>query len=375
MKIAVNTRLLIKDKLDGIGWFTFEVLKRITVDHPEHHFYFIFDRPYHDDFIFAKNVKPIVVGPPTRHPLLYYYWFEFKLPGILRKLKADLFLSPDGYLSCSSEVPALAVMHDLNFEHYPEYLPWAYRKFYRHFFPKYAKIANRIATVSEFSRKDIANTYGIDRDKIDVVYNGSNSLYKPLVENDKEKIKNKFSADCPYFIFVGTMHSRKNIANLFKAFDLFKSASKNNIKLVMVGEKKWWSADITTAYTNMKHSEDIIFTGRLGVKDLSNLVASSLALTYVSNFEGFGIPLIEAMNCDIPIITSNVTSMPEIAGNAGLIVDPKSTIKIKEAMDEISSNEKLRIELVENGRIIREEFSWDITAKKLWASMEKVLEI
>jgi hypothetical protein len=95
MKIAVNTRLLLKDKLEGIGWFTFETLKRITTNHPEHQFYFIFDRPFHSDFIFSNNVTPIVIGPPTRHPLLWYIYFEYSIPKVLKRIKADLFLSTD----------------------------------------------------------------------------------------------------------------------------------------------------------------------------------------------------------------------------------------------------------------------------------------
>jgi hypothetical protein len=98
MGIAVNTRLLLKGKLEGIGWFTFETLKRITQNHPEHEFIFIFDRPFDRDFIFADNVTPVIIGPPARHPLLIYIWFDFQIPKILKKYKADLFLSPDGYL-------------------------------------------------------------------------------------------------------------------------------------------------------------------------------------------------------------------------------------------------------------------------------------
>ena len=96
MKIAVNTRLLIKNKLDGIGWFTYENLKRITQSHTEHQFYFLFDRTFSDEFIFSKNIEPIIVEPPTRHPVLWYYWFEKKIPGVLNKIKPDIFLSPDG---------------------------------------------------------------------------------------------------------------------------------------------------------------------------------------------------------------------------------------------------------------------------------------
>src|ERR1039457_2407091 len=159
MNIAVNTRLLIKDKLDGIGWFTYESLKRITVQHPEHSFYFIFDRKFNPEFIFSNNITPIVLYPQARHPLLFYLWFEYSLSSLLKRLNADLFLSPDGYLSLKSDTKSLAVIHDLNFEHYPNDLPFLVRKYYRYYFPKFANKATIIATVSEFSKQDNVKQY------------------------------------------------------------------------------------------------------------------------------------------------------------------------------------------------------------------------
>ena len=120
MRIAINTRFLLKDKLEGIGWFTFEVVKQLVTNHPEHEFIFLFDRPYDKSFVFAKNVTPVVINPPARHPLLWYWWFEWSVPYALKKHKIDLFFSPDGYLSLKTNVPTVIVMHDLAFEHHPE---------------------------------------------------------------------------------------------------------------------------------------------------------------------------------------------------------------------------------------------------------------
>ncbi|HPB25791.1 MAG TPA: hypothetical protein PLE11_08500, partial [Bacteroidales bacterium] len=141
MNIAVNTRLLLDNRLEGIGWFTFETLRRIVTAHPEHTFYIIFDRPYHKKFIFSDNVVPVVVGPQARHPLLFYLWFEFSVPRVLKRIKADVFLSPDGYGSLRCRVQQLLVMHDLNFEHYPKDLPWIISRYYRYFFPRFARKA------------------------------------------------------------------------------------------------------------------------------------------------------------------------------------------------------------------------------------------
>ena len=177
MKIAVNTRLLLPDKLEGIGWVAFETLKRITQAHPEHEFYFIFDRKWDERFIFSDNIIPIVAKPQARHPFLYYLWFEWSIPRILKKIKADVFLSPDAYLSLKTNVKSIAVFHDLNFEHYPEDLPFLERKYYCYFFPRYARKAAQIVTVSQFSKKDIMNLYDVPSEKISVVYNGANEEF------------------------------------------------------------------------------------------------------------------------------------------------------------------------------------------------------
>ncbi|MCF8296573.1 MAG: glycosyltransferase family 4 protein [Saprospiraceae bacterium] len=371
MKIAVNTRLLLKNQLEGIGWFTFETLKRITQQHPEHEFIFIFDRKFDKEFIFSNNIKPIVIGPPARHPILFYLWFEFSVRKVLRQTKSDVFLSPDGYLSLKTKVPSLAVIHDLNFEHYPKDLPWLVRKYLKYYFPKFAAKAKRIATVSKYSAMDIVNNYGIDKDKIDVVFNGINENFKAVSQEIKESTKRKLTNGKPYFISVGSIHPRKNLANLLKAFDKFKDEQDSEIQLLIVGEKMWKSNELDDILNNLKFKSQVIFTGRLQVEDLINAYGSALALTYISYFEGFGIPILEAFQCDVPVITSNVTSMPEVADKAALLVDPFSVDSIKDAMIKIANDENLRNELIEKGRIRREEFSWQKSADKLWESIIK----
>jgi len=374
LNIAVNTRLLIKDKIEGIGWFKFENLSRITRQHPEHQFYFLFDRPYSEEFVFANNVTPLIVNPQARHPVLYYLWFEHAIPRALNKLNADLFLSPDGYLSLSSKVPSMNVFHDLSFEHFPADLPYLERKYYRYFFPKYAQKAIRIATVSEYSKQDIVKQYGVDEEKVDLVYSGTNESFKPVGEDVKNRIRNEFTGGAPYFLFMGSLHPRKNLARLFTAFDQFKQRDSSGTKLLIVGMKKWWTGNIKEAFDNMTHQEDIILPGRVELKTLNEIVASALAVTYVSYLEGFGLPILEGFHSDTPVITSDVTSMPEVAGDAALLVDPFSTDSIASAMTSMANDITLREDLIKKGRIQKEKFSWQKTSELLWCSIEKTLE-
>lgn len=371
MKIAVNTRLLLKDRLEGIGWFTFESLKRITQRHPEHEFVFIFDRNYSDEFIFSKNITPVIVGPQARHPVLFYTWFEYSVPSVIKKYKADIFLSTDGFSTLSTNVPVVNVIHDINFAHYPKDLPFLVTKYYNYFFPRFAKSAKRIATVSEYSKSDMVKTWGINPEKIDVVYNGSNSFYRPLRSEEIASTKAKYTLGKDYFIFVGALHPRKNVSRLLQAFDDFKKRSGSDLKLVIVGGQMFKTAEMQQVFSAMQYKNDVIFTGRLTPEDLCLVMGSAFALTFVPYFEGFGIPILEAMNCDVPVITSNVTSMPEISGEAALYVDPFSVESITKGMLDITKNTNLRTQLITEARIQREKFSWDKTAEKLWACIEK----
>lgn len=373
MKIVVNTRLLLKNKLEGIGWFTYESFKRITQAHPEHDFYFLFDRKFSDEFLFAENVHPIVIYPPARHPLLWMLWFEFSVPRILKKLKPDLFVSPDGYLSLQTNVPQLPVIHDINFYHRPKDLPFSSRAYYRHFFPKFANKAKRIVTVSEFSKQDICDSYYILPDKVDVVYNGANQEYRPLTPEEIEATKQKYTGGHDYFMFIGSLHPRKNVSGLLNAFDSFVSKYRTDHKVVIVGEKMFFTSELDLTYNQMRFGDDVVFTGRLDTSELKYVLGAATAMVFVPFFEGFGIPIVEAMYAGVPVIASNTTSLPEVAGDAALYVDPNDVDDIAAAMHKIESDEKLRNELIERGKRQRDKFSWDMTADRLWHSIEKCL--
>ena len=372
MKIAVNTRLLIKNKLDGIGWFSYETLKRITQQRPNDEFIFIFDREWDNSFVFNDNVIPVKIGPPSRHPFLWYLWFEHSVPTILKKYQPDVFLSPDGYLSLNTQTPCLPVIHDINFEHYPKDLPFWYRKYYRHYFPKFAQKANRIATVSEFSKHDIGSKYGIEASKIDVVYNGISDRFKPLSESEKTESQRLFSNSKPYFVFVGTLHPRKNIARMLRAFDAFKSSGNYNHNFVIIGRRKWWSSEMESAFQKISNKSSVIFHENVTQEQVATAIGGAEALLYPSTFEGFGIPILEGMQSGVPVITSNVSSMPEIAGDAALICNPFEYKSIVEQMKRLIHEPNLTEDLITRGKERASDFSWDRTTNLLWKSIEKV---
>lgn len=374
MKIAVNTRLLLKDKMDGIGLFTYEAFKKIVIAHPEIEFIFIFDRTPDADFIFAKNITAKVISPQARHPWLYMVWYQISLKRLLKKLNPDVFVATDGMIPLNTKTKTLAVIHDLNFEHHPEHLPKLLRNYYCNYFPKFAHQATRIATVSAFSKQDICKTYQINESKIDVVYNGPNENFVPLTSSEQTKVKEQYTDGYDYFLFVGTLHPRKNLINLFKAFEQFKTNTKSPKKLLIVGRKMWWTPEIEAALNSLSVKSDILFAGRVSEQELYKITASAYALTYVPIFEGFGIPLVEAMSCGTPVISSNITSMPEVVDDAGILINPFSVDEIANAMIRMNEEHCLRGNLSEKSLIQAKKFSWQKTADLLWDSIQKTFK-
>lgn len=372
MKIAVNTRLLIKNKLEGIGWFTYETLKRVVENHPEHEYIFLFDREPHPDFIFSSSVKPVVLKPQARHPFLWYIWFQHSVSSFLKKNKVDLFISPDGFIPTRCKTPTLNVIHDINFHHYPKGLPLLTRVYYQHFFPIFAKNATQIVTVSQYSKNDLINSYGVKPSKVSVVHNGANNIFVPISDDLKNKVRQKTTNGTPYFVFVGALNPRKNVDRLLRAFDIFKQNTNDNHKLVIVGEPMFMTKSIEHTLKTMEHNESVIFTGRLQLEELTQIVASATALTFVPYFEGFGIPMVEAMYCHVPIIASNVTSMPEVAGDAAYYVDPFNEDQIAEAMEQLVKNPELRATLTAKAAERKHLFNWDKTAQNFYKCIEEL---
>ena len=374
MRIAVNTRLLLKGKLEGIGWFTFQTLKRIVLQHPEHEFIFFFDRPYDPAFVFAPNVTPVVVGPQARHPILFYIWFEWRIPYLLRKYKADLFLSTDGHGSLRAKTPSCLVIHDLAFEHYPEHFKLSHRLYWRYYTPKFAANATRICTVSSYSKEDISKHYHIDPAKIDVVYNGVHDEYHPLTWEEREEVKKQYAGGSEYFVFAGALHPRKNIVNLLKAFIAFKKRQRSNMKLVIVGRMAWKYEEVQEMKETMPFKDDVNWAGYMNVDELSRVIGGAYALVYASLFEGFGIPILEALQCNVPCIVSDTSSMPEVAGNAALLVDPTYVEDIAAKMEQLFKDESLRKQLIAAAPAQVQKFTWEKSAQRLWDSMMKCLE-
>lgn len=372
LKIAVNVRLLIPGKLEGIGRFSHEILWRLVRDHPEVHFDFLFDREVPKQFLYGPNVKGHRLFPPTRHPLLYPPWFEASLPRRLGKLKPDLFLSMDGFLSLKSKVPQVPIIHDLNFEFQPDWLPGRVGRYYRKWFPRFAKKAVRIGTVSEFSRQDIHKTYSIPLDQIEVVSNAASNVFAPLSGMERATAKAEFGRGAPYFLYVGSMHARKNVAGMIEGFKRFVETTDAPHKLLLAGVAMWKEDD--SLFNDEALKNRLLRLGRVSDETLVRLYNGAEALVYVPYFEGFGLPIVEAMASGCPVMTSDRGAMQEVAAGAAYQANPDDPDSIARGFARLSESESMLAELRSAGLKRAEAYAWDKSAAQLWNLVEHALD-
>jgi glycosyltransferase involved in cell wall biosynthesis len=372
-KIIINCWVLRNKNLDGIGYFTVNTISRLIKNHPEIDFLVLVDKKFTEPYFDFENVTKHYIFPALRHPLLYVFYMEFIAPFFYKKHKPDLVIAPDGIISLNTSVKQLCIIHDIHFVHYPSFIKFSNKIYYNFFFKKFCKKATAIATVSQFCKNDIATTFSINREKVSVVYNGINTNLQPPNLQQQNATKDKWTNSKDYFFYIGGLHPRKNLVRLLQAFDLFKSNTKSDIKLVIAGGVLWDGDEITEQHDRCSCKNDILFTGRLTEDELNLLFGSSNALTLVSIFEGFGIPLVEAMELQIPILTSNVTAMPEVVGDAAYLVNPLDINDIAKGMKLIIEDCDLADDLVKKGNEQKKKFSWDNSSKSLWEVIEKIL--
>jgi len=264
-------------------------------------------------------------------------------------------------------------VHDLIPLMHPEQVPWWSRDYYRYFIPRYLRRADRLVAVSGFTKKTVLKVSDVDPDKISVIYNGCRANFRPLPEIEKSEVRQRFSEGAAYFFYSGAIHPRKNIPRLIRAFDLFKKHTGAPVKLLLAGRFAWETGAVKDAFDQAGFAQDIHFLGYVGETDLPRLTAGALALVNVSLSEGFGLPILEAMYCDTPVICSNSSSLPEVAGDAARLVDPLSEEAISRALEELYSDAAQRARLIARGREQRRQFDWDVAAGQVYECLKRAV--
>lgn len=372
MNIGVNTRLLLKHRMEGIAVFTWEICRRMAEQHPEDEFYFFFDRTPDPAFIGLKNIHPIVIRPQARHQILWKYWFEVALPRAFKQYDIDVFFSPESYLSLRSSIPTVMVTHDLCFLHYPQDYRAAHLRYLKKHGPLFHHRADHIIAVSETTKADIQDQYGIDSAKITVAYNAARQEFTPLGESKKVELRNDLTDGYPYVLYVGSIHPRKNVEGLVRAFGIMMERMPSDHRLILFG--RWVSGHV--------ESKRMIAESAVGDRIVlcsdedgfvEEIVGAADCLVYPSFYEGFGIPIVEAMACGVPVVTSGTGAMKEVGGAAAIFINPEDDENMAEGMHEALALNKNVPSIRESYKQNIDRFSWDVSAEKIYRCIKRRL--
>lgn len=358
----------------GIGQFAYGVISSLEkLDKQNSYLIYLKNPPVEDLPKPRKNWQYLVFGPKK-------YWTQLALPLKLltQKNKPNIFYSPSHYGPRFSPVPTVISLMDLWHHRHPE--QFAKRDLYQlTAWEKYSvKKASQIVTISEFSKKEIMAVYKLPENKITVAYPGftnyqfSISNFKSNSNSKISNVKKKFNIKDDYFLYLGTLQPKKNIEGLIKAFAEIQN-KKNKIQLVIAGKKGWLFEQIFSLVKELKIQDRVVFTGFVDEQDKPFLMLGAKAFVLPSFYEGFGIPVLEAMALGVLVIASNAASLPEVGGEAAIYCDPDKTESISKAMEKVLNlNDNQRNEIIEQGYKQALKFSWEKCGKKILETLEKL---
>ena len=278
-------------------------------------------------------------------------WRFTKLPSLINNSGYDLFHGPSHVLPGKLKCPSVVTMLDLIFIRYPNYFKAWDRNYYRISFKKSAQLADHIISISEATKADLINFFGIKEDKISVIYPGFDAVFSKLQQQKLDGIKIKFKLPRDYILYVGNIEPRKNILKLAQAFNSLQESSyiDKDVHLLIVGQMGWYYKEIIDGIDSLSSRDKIKLVGPVYGEDLAGFYQLASIMAYPSMFEGFGYPVLEAMRLGTPVLTSNISSMPEAGGNAAHYVNPESLDEIKDGLCKLLNDKTYREKLAVKG--------------------------
>jgi len=367
MKIAINTLPLYKTKV-GMGRYIVELVNNVPdLDKLNNYLFYVSKENKKFFDLNKKNVEVIEIPSILTPPFVKILWEHFILPISLRKNKVDLYHAPGFVLPLfdvlsSKKMKKIITVADMTFFSHSRLHVGLKNKYFRILMPASIKKADRIITISENTKKDVLAHIRIGEKKVVSIHLAVDDIFTPKKESETIAVRNKYNITSPYILFVGMLEPRKNLEGLLKAFASIKDKVKH--KLVIVGKVGWKYDHIFNLINELNLKKNVIFTGYVPDHDLPALYSNATCFVYPSFYEGFGIPVLEAMACGCPVITSDNSSLKEIAGNAAILVNPHDIDEIKDAILELIANKDKRNMFKHKGLKQIKMFSWKKMAKK-----------
>ncbi len=370
MKILIDVRLLGRGGASGVHEYTRNLVDQLlTLDDRNDYLLFyngLRKNPLPLSWTVKPNVKILNWKIPNR--LLDASVRFLGLPQIDRLVKTDLIFSPHFNILANAAAPRLITFHDLSFIHHPYFFNFKQRLWHHlQNWQEQVRKATHLIADSEFTKSDLMELAGINEEKITVIYPGVSSIFRPLAKTNRElkAFKEKHQLNYPFILYLGTIEPRKNIKALIRAFEWLKTNKEfKDLWLILAGRPGWLYEDIIKAAQTSKFQEQIILWGPVEERDKIFLYNLARIFVYPSFFEGFGFPPLEAQACGTPVIAANRTSLPEVIGKSGILVDPWRIDELTQTLKEVLNNNQLRERLIAAGFKNVQKFNWGVTARK-----------
>jgi len=380
MVIGIDLRPINTGEKSGVEEYAMNLLSHLFfIDQKNHYKLFLnsFSKPElnFQKFKLSPNVKLYSFSYPNK--VLNSAFAFLKYPKIDMMLKGlDLFFSPNLiFTRLSHQCKQIITFHDLSFKRYPEFFSWKRRAWHKFVLPRFAaQNAAGIIAVSRSTAFDLEKLYAIPSPKIKVIYSGVLKKFKPRHKNHPSiiSVQKKYNLPSHFILYLGTLEPRKNLEGLILAFNNLKKRCKTQYKLVIAGKPGWLYHNVYKLASNSPFNRDIIFTGFINDQDKPYLYNLADLFVYPSFYEGFGFPPLEAMASGIPVVTSNISSLPEIIENAGILIDPYNINEISEGMRLVLNDSDFRNSLIEKSIARAAEFSWVKCARATLSFFEEI---
>lgn len=383
MRIGIDARCLEEKEISGVGEYVLEVIKNLLKIDKENE-YIIFSNSYKkisrnfDYFIEYPNITIKRFRYPNK--ILNFFLWYFGYPKINRLIgDADVFFIPNiNFLAVDKLCSFLVTFHDLSFERFPEFFTLKTRLWHKLFIEpkKITRKAKKTIAISKSTQKDLEDIYGMPEKQLEVIYHGVGEEYKIINSRDEKlaEIRGKYNLPENFIFYLGAIEPRKNILNLIRAYLKLKKdyPANGDYKLVLSGELNPLYENIKKEIQGNQFEKDIIFTGYVAKEDKPYIYNLAKLFVYPSHFEGFGLPLLEAMACGVPVITSHNSSMPEVVSNSAILVNPLRPEELGQAMKTMLTDKMLYSHFRAKGLNMAKKFSWKKCAKETLELISKI---
>lgn len=357
MKIAIDIQTTLGQPT-GFGFYVSNLVENLKKVDGKH------------EYFLARPQSEVDFSTPQR-----FVWDQFRFPGIASRASCDLLHQPCFSAPFIFGGAVVVTIHDIISILFPQNIPFASRMFYSKWMPFSYSKARQIISISESTKRDIVRVLKIPSRNITVIHNGYDARLESRVSSSElARVAKKYNLPRDYLLHIGTLEPRKNLGFLIDAFhEVIKDKKNSNLNLVITGKKGWYYNGLFEKVEKFDLGDRVVFTGYIDEADKKAIYQGARIFTFPSLYEGFGLPPLEAMASGIPVISSNTSSMPEVLGDAGILISPKNKSAWVEAITKVNNNEKFYNEMKKKNEEQIQKFDWGVTARRTVEVYEKAM--